>query len=46
MVVDSGEQIEKGVSFLLQRRDGPSLLELKISGEDMPPMNFEASLKF
>lgn len=46
LVVDSDEQIERGVSFLLQKREGPSLLELKISSEDMPPMNFEASLKF
>jgi len=46
LVVDSNQGISEGVSFLAGRREAPRILELKISAEDMPPMNFEASMKF
>ncbi|HUI86728.1 MAG TPA: thiamine pyrophosphate-binding protein [Nitrososphaerales archaeon] len=46
LVVDSDQQTEQAVSFLMEKREGPRIVELKVSGEDMPPMNFEASMKF
>jgi acetolactate synthase-1/2/3 large subunit len=46
MVLDSNLRIPQGVSFLTEVREGPCILELKVSSDDMPPMNFEASMKF
>jgi acetolactate synthase-1/2/3 large subunit len=46
MVVSENAQVEKAVDFALARSEKPRILELKVSQEDMPPFNMEASLKF
>lgn len=45
LVLDSDQQVQQAASFLMDA-EGPRIVELKVSGEDMPPMNFEASMKF
>lgn len=44
-VLERDEEIEPAVSFLLSG-GGPKLLELRVSREDLPPTNVEASLRF
>ncbi|MHB8567770.1 MAG: thiamine pyrophosphate-binding protein [Nitrososphaerales archaeon] len=46
MSIDDDSKVQQAVSFLQRECDGPCLLELKISREDIPPLNLEASLKF
>jgi acetolactate synthase I/II/III large subunit len=46
MSIQDNSRIPEGVNFLLSNLPGPRLLELKISPEDLPPLNVEASLKF
>jgi acetolactate synthase-1/2/3 large subunit len=46
MVVSDNSQVEGAVDFILEKSEKPRILELKVSQEDMPPFNMEASLKF
>jgi len=46
MVVADNTQVEAATDFILARTEKPRILELKVSQEDMPPFNMEASLKF
>jgi acetolactate synthase-1/2/3 large subunit len=46
MVVSDNAQVEEAVDFILARTEKPRILELKVSQEDVPPFNMEASLKF
>ncbi len=46
LVVADNTQVEGAIDFILARTEGPRILELKVSQEDMPPFNMEASLKF
>ncbi|AIY90313.1 Acetolactate synthase large subunit [Geoglobus acetivorans] len=43
MKVDSNDQIEEGVEFII--RDGPRLVELVIDRDEIPPLNLNATLK-
>jgi acetolactate synthase-1/2/3 large subunit len=46
MVVRDNAQVGAAIDFILARTEEPRILELKISQEDMPPFNMDASLKF
>jgi acetolactate synthase-1/2/3 large subunit len=46
MVVEDNTHVERAIDFILARTEKPRILELKVSQEDMPPFNMEASLKF
>jgi acetolactate synthase-1/2/3 large subunit len=46
MVLSEESKTDEAVSFLVEHRDKPCLLELKVDSEDLPPFNLEASLKF
>ena len=46
MVVRSDSEIDGAVDFILERADTPRLLELRISPDDLPPLNMEATQKF
>jgi len=46
MVVTDNAQVDGAIDFILAKTEGPRILELKVSQEDMPPFNMEASLKF
>jgi acetolactate synthase-1/2/3 large subunit len=46
MVVAEDSQIDQAVSFVLTKTERPRILELKVSQEDVPPFNMDASLKF
>ena len=45
LVLDRDSEIKRAVSFIISG-GGPKLLELRVSQEDMPPTNVEASLRF
>ena len=45
-VLSDNDQVEEAVGFISARTESPRLLELKVSQEDSPPFNMEASLKF
>lgn len=44
MSISNDDDIQKAVKFITE--DGLKLLEIKISPDDLPPMNIEAALKF
>lgn len=46
VTVDDDSKIKDSIDFLLQDRQKPCLLELKVDKEDLPPFNVDASLKF
>jgi acetolactate synthase-1/2/3 large subunit len=46
MVLTENYQVEEAVDFILARTEKPRMLELKISQDDVPPFNMDASLKF
>jgi acetolactate synthase-1/2/3 large subunit len=46
MVVPDNTQVERSIDFILARTEKPRILELKVSQEDMPPFNMDASIKF
>jgi len=46
MVLADNTHVEEAIEFILTRTEKPRILELKVSQEDMPPFNMEASLKF
>lgn len=46
MSVDRDADIPAALDFLGRRRVGPCLVELRVSPEDVPPFNLEASLRF
>ena len=46
MVVAGDTQVEEAVDFILGETEKPRILELKVSQEDTPPFNMDASLKF
>ncbi|HXX72172.1 MAG TPA: thiamine pyrophosphate-binding protein [Candidatus Acidoferrales bacterium] len=46
MVLADSPHVEEAIEFILGRTEKPRILELKVSQEDMPPFNMEASLKF
>jgi acetolactate synthase-1/2/3 large subunit len=46
MVVAENTQVEDAIDFILTRTETPRILELKVSQEDVPPFNMDASLKF
>jgi acetolactate synthase-1/2/3 large subunit len=46
MVVATNSEIENGIDFILAKTEMPRILELKVSQEDIPPFNMDASLKF
>jgi acetolactate synthase I/II/III large subunit len=45
-VLARDDGIGEAVNFILAKREGPSLLELRVSPQDVPPFNMEASLRF
>jgi acetolactate synthase-1/2/3 large subunit len=46
MVVAEDSQVDEAIDFILARTQKPRILELKISQDDIPPFNMDASLKF
>jgi acetolactate synthase-1/2/3 large subunit len=46
MVVAEDSQVDEAIDFILARTEKPRILELKISQDDIPPFNTDASLKF
>ena len=46
MIVREDSQIEAAVNFALAKSAKPRIVELKVSPEDVPPFNMDASLKF
>jgi acetolactate synthase-1/2/3 large subunit len=46
MVIKSDSEIDGAVDFILEQADAPRLLELRISPDDLPPLNMEATQKF
>ncbi len=46
MIVRDDSQIEAAVNFVLAKSEKPRIVELKVSPEDIPPFNMNASLKF
>jgi acetolactate synthase I/II/III large subunit len=46
MSIADDKKIEEAVEFVLEKSDTPRILELKISPDDLPPLNVEASLRF
>jgi hypothetical protein len=46
LVLTTNSQVEEALEFLLAKTEKPRILELRISQDDVPPFNKEASLKF
>jgi acetolactate synthase-1/2/3 large subunit len=46
MVLTDNYQVEEAIDFILARTEKPRILELRISQDDVPPFNMDASLKF
>ncbi len=46
MSIYDNTSIQDAVGFVLEKSDLPRLLELKISRDDLPPLNLEASMRF
>jgi acetolactate synthase-1/2/3 large subunit len=46
MVIRNDSEIDDAVDFILEQADTPRLLELRISPDDLPPLNMEATQKF
>jgi len=46
MVVATSSEIGNAIDFILAKTEMPRILELKVSQEDVPPFNMDASLKF
>jgi acetolactate synthase-1/2/3 large subunit len=46
MVVGENTAIDRAVDFTLAQSARPRIIELKISPDDVPPLNMDASLKF
>jgi acetolactate synthase-1/2/3 large subunit len=46
IVVTEDSQLEEAINFILARTERPKIVELKVSQEDVPPFNMDASLKF
>ncbi|MEM3638216.1 MAG: thiamine pyrophosphate-binding protein [Conexivisphaerales archaeon] len=44
--IDSDEQIDEGIEFVMKDKQSPSILELKINPDDVPPLNLEPSSRF
>jgi acetolactate synthase-1/2/3 large subunit len=46
MSLEDDKKIAEALEFAIEKSEEPRLLELKISREDLPPLNVEASLRF
>jgi len=46
MVLADNTQVDEAIDFILTKTEKPRILELKVSQEDVPPFNMDASLKF
>jgi acetolactate synthase-1/2/3 large subunit len=46
MVVETNSKVQEAIDFILAKTEMPRILELKVSQEDVPPFNMDASLKF
>lgn len=46
MAVESDEEVDEAVRFLLEKSESPALVELKVDPEDLPPLNIQGSLMF
>lgn len=46
MKLDSNDVIDEGIKFLRENSDIPTVLELMVDREDVPPFNVDASLLF